>query len=126
MVMITPSKKLTNTMSQIFFDFVIQLPTLFPIGVIAVSAPSVKKAMPIISIAAPVRNDTSMLFGIGETVKHHDYKGYRKHGCEGFPEFILQQIMVVQTESSFRLKHCNRGAGPVWLWHMASARGLAA
>ncbi len=56
-------------MSQIFFDFVIQLPTLFPIGVIAVSAPSVKKAMPIISIAAPVRNDTSMLFGIGETVK---------------------------------------------------------
>lgn len=65
----TPKRKLTKTISQSFFDFVMQLPTLFPMGVMAVSAPRVKNAMPMISIAAPVRKDMSILLGIGEMVK---------------------------------------------------------
>ena len=69
MVMMTPSKKLTNTIIQTFRDFVIQLPTFVPIGVIAVSAPRVKKAIPAISRTAPIKKETSMLLGIGATVK---------------------------------------------------------
>lgn len=38
-------------------------------GVMAVSAPRVKKAIPATSITAPALKDTSMLFGMGVMVK---------------------------------------------------------
>ena len=69
-VIMMPSKKLTNTISQTFLDLVMQLPTFVPIGVIAVSAPKVKNAMPTISSTAPIKKETSILLGIGATVKH--------------------------------------------------------
>lgn len=66
----TPSKKLTKTIIHSLRDLVMHAPTLFPIGVIAVSAPRVKNAIPTISIAAPKAKDTSILFGMGVIVKH--------------------------------------------------------
>ena len=66
----TPSIKLAKTIIQTLLDLVIQEPTLFPIGVIAVSAPTVKNAIPTMSITAPVMNDMSILLGMGAMVKH--------------------------------------------------------
>ena len=43
---------------------------ILPIGVIAVSAPRVKNAMPTINSTAPIKKETSILLGIGATVKH--------------------------------------------------------
>ena len=41
-------------------------PILSPIGIMAVSAPSVNKAMPIIKRTAPIMNETSIYFGMGK------------------------------------------------------------
>ena len=69
-VIIMPSIKLANTIIHTLLDLVMHVPTLFPIGVMAVSAPTVKNAIPTTSITAPVRNDMSIWFETGAMVKH--------------------------------------------------------
>ena len=56
MVMITPITKQTRTRMGSRLVFMIWEPTPSPKGVMDISAPSWKKAMPIISMKAPTRN----------------------------------------------------------------------
>ena len=69
-VMITPIRKLTDTTTHSFRDLVIWAPTRSPMGVMAVSAPSVNSPMPTISSTAPIKNASRMSVGTGAIVKH--------------------------------------------------------
>ena len=70
MVTTTPIKKLTATTTQSFRDRVIWTPTRSPMGVMAISAPRVKRPMPAISRTAPIKKASSVSVGTGEMVKH--------------------------------------------------------
>ena len=69
-VMIKPIRKQTAIINQSRLVFVMCAPTCSPIGVIAMSAPSVKMPMPTIRQMAPTMNITNTSVGIGATVKH--------------------------------------------------------
>jgi hypothetical protein len=55
-------------MSKRLLDFVILDPTYSPIGVIAVSAPKVKRPIPTIRSKAPMINERSIAFDTGKKV----------------------------------------------------------
>ena len=67
-VMITPITKQAATMSHSLFERVSCVPTCSPMGIMAMSAPSVKKPMPRMSSAAPARNSISVESSMGTTV----------------------------------------------------------
>ena len=69
MVTTTPIKKLTDTTTHSFRDRVIWAPTRSPMGVMAISAPSVKSPMPRINSTAPIKKASSVSAGTGEIVK---------------------------------------------------------
>ena len=62
--------KLSSTITQSFFVWVIQVPTFSPIGVIAISTPSVKNIIPAIRSTAPSRNARRIPGSSGAIVKH--------------------------------------------------------
>ena len=64
-VIITPIKKPVSSTVSSFCILEICTPTPSPMGVIAISAPSWKNPIPIISINAPVRNITTLPSSIG-------------------------------------------------------------
>jgi hypothetical protein len=68
MVMIAPIRKQITTIASTLLLFTSLPPTPWPRGVMAVSAPSWKKPMPIISRTAPVRNNARVLICIGTSV----------------------------------------------------------
>ena len=111
-VIMTPSIKLANTIIQIFFDLVMQVPTLFPIGVMAVSAPTVKKAIPTMRRAAPIRNDISILLGMGAIVKHSKRTIQVIGSTEEIDSFIL----------SFNSDVCLNGSPPPFILLWVGAR----
>ena len=65
--MITPITKQAATMSHSLFERVSCVPTCSPMGIMAMSAPSVKKPMPRMSSAAPARNSISVESSMGTT-----------------------------------------------------------
>ena len=66
-VMMTPITKQTIIRIERRFVFMIWEPTPSPSGVIAISAPSWKNAMPMISMNAPTRNRAMVPVSIGTT-----------------------------------------------------------
>ena len=114
-VIITPSRKLTKTITHTLFDLVMHEPTLLPIGVIAVSAPTVKNAIPTISITAPVRKDTSILLGIGAIVKHSrstitviGSTDVRASFSFSLSSFLLLKTQFLQIIIHYILSYCKR------------------
>ena len=69
MVTTTPMRKLTETMTQTFRELAMWAPACSPMGVMAASAPRVKKPMPRISSTAPARKASSASTGRGATVR---------------------------------------------------------
>ena len=69
-VMMKPRMKPIAMMSSRFLLLVIAVPTRSPIGVMLISAPSVKNMMPTTIMAAPIRKHSRMLAEIGAMVKH--------------------------------------------------------
>ena len=69
MVIRKPSRKPSDSITQSFFDRVMQVPTRSPMGVMASSAPREKNVMPTISRTPPIRNAMRILGGIGAMVK---------------------------------------------------------
>ena len=67
--MITPMRKLTDTTTHSFLERVIWAPTRWPMGVMAVSAPSAKRPMPTTSSTAPIKNASSTSLGTGAIEK---------------------------------------------------------
>ena len=68
-VTMTPIKKPTPATTQSLRERVIAAPTRSPMGVMAVSAPRENRAMPRMTITAPIRNASSVSVGMGATVK---------------------------------------------------------
>ena len=68
MVIMAPMKKHSSAMIPSFLNLAMRLPTCSPMGIMAMSAPRVKKPMPIISRHAPARNSVSGARGMGVTV----------------------------------------------------------
>ena len=66
--MSTPTKKETNMTSKRLFERVSFAPIYSPIGVIEVSAPSVKKPIPTVIITAPMIKQRSIEDGTGKNV----------------------------------------------------------
>ena len=69
MVITSPRIKLSKIITDSFLDWVIQVPTLSPIGVIESSTPRVKNIIPATKSTAPSKNAISMLGDIGAIVK---------------------------------------------------------
>ena len=63
-----PIRKQHPTISHSFFDLVNARPTCSPMGIMAISAPSVKKPMPMIKNTAPTRNSIRVDSSIGAMV----------------------------------------------------------
>ena len=70
MVMMKPRKKVTRTMIERCRLFFSAAPRRSPIGVIAISAPSVKNIIPMMIRAAPMMKHRRMLEDTGAIVKH--------------------------------------------------------
>ena len=70
MVMITPMMKQDRAMIPTRLDLVSWMPTFSPMGIIAISAPSVKSPMPTISRNAPIKKSMSVPVGMGVMVMH--------------------------------------------------------
>ena len=68
MVTMAPIRKQHPTISHSFFDLVNARPTCSPMGIMAMSAPSVKKPMPMIKNTAPTRNSIRVDSSIGAMV----------------------------------------------------------
>ena len=66
--MSTPTKKETNMTSRRLLERVSFAPIYSPIGVIEISAPSVKKPMPMMTITAPITKQISIDAGTGMKV----------------------------------------------------------
>ena len=69
-VMSTPMRKLSSTMTEILREEVISLPTYSPRGIMDISEPMVKRAMPRISMMPPTRNAIMALLETGVREKH--------------------------------------------------------
>ena len=69
-VMSTPMRKLRSTMTEIFREEVISLPTYSPRGIMDISEPMVKRPMPRISRMPPTRNAIMALLETGVRTKH--------------------------------------------------------
>jgi len=67
--MINPIIKVIMMIINRFLDFVIIVPVRSPIGVIESSTPTLKKSIPIISIAAPTKKVSKISGGIGAMEK---------------------------------------------------------
>ena len=68
-VTMTPIRKPTITTTHSFRERVMAAPTRSPMGVMAVSAPRENRAMPRITITAPIRKASSVSVGMGAAVK---------------------------------------------------------
>ena len=71
MVMITPIIKQEMAIMPSLFDLASRAPTFSPMGIMAISAPRVKKPMPMMSRNAPIRNSIIGARGIGVIVLHN-------------------------------------------------------
>ena len=69
MVITTPNRKDNTTISRMFLLWVILAPTFSPMGVIDISAPSVKNIIPAMTIIAPTRKHNRILEVMGAIVK---------------------------------------------------------
>ena len=68
MVMATPMIKHASAISHTLVVLVSCTPTFSPMGIMAISAPSVKRPIPTINITAPVINIAMVDSGMGTTV----------------------------------------------------------
>ena len=69
-VMMNPSTNPSITMMLSFFLLVTAVPSRSPMGVMLISAPSVKNMVPMTIMAAPIRKHSKILEEMGAIVKH--------------------------------------------------------
>lgn len=91
----TPTKKNTGIMSHNFLVLTTPVPTYSPIGVIAVSAPSVNSPIPTTTNKTHTINVKNVSDGIGAIVKHKRRTIKDMGSTEENDSFILSKIIVL-------------------------------
>ena len=101
MVIKMPTKKNAGKIIHSLLLLITVLPTYSPIGVIAVSAPSVNKPIPITVKNAPSKKDNILPFSTGINVEHNKITINAIGKTEEKASLILEFIAVLSTYKPF-------------------------
>ena len=103
MVIRIPTIKQIGMIIQIFLVFITVVPTYSPIGVIAVSAPSVNKPIPTVTNNAPTIKTKNIPLSMGAMVKHNAKTIAVIGKTEENASFTFCEIIVLSCDKKYLL-----------------------